>query len=118
MPWFRFIGENGARCRLRFRNAEVQLVFANLQGREPDPAGLGCWAWVAQKPDGAQIILVRRGNMMALSGALSKFGFEVAAGTPAEKIMRAAEKCGHAEELPMDERWRPELIRARGRGAP
>jgi hypothetical protein len=108
MPWFRFIGEDGARVTLRFRNGACELRFANLG--EADG-----WAWVAQrvKKPAAQIVLVRRGNMMALRSALTFQGFAVEAGSAAERIMRAAVKCGHAEELPDDERWRLELIRAR-----
>jgi len=55
------------------------------------------------------------GNVMGLQSALMVRGFEVPAGSPAERIMRAAEKCGHAEELPDDPRWREELIQARAR---
>src|SRR5438874_2048746 len=58
VPWFRFIGEDGARVTLRYRNGPVELTFANLTG----PDG---WAWVAQKkgkPD--HVVLVRCGNVM------------------------------------------------------
>jgi len=100
VPWFRFIGEDGARVTLRYRNATVELTFANL-----DTPGAS-WGWVARKPNGAEIVLVAAPNTMALSAALMRHGFEVASGSAAEKIMRAAEKCGHAEELPSDELWR------------
>lgn len=109
MPWFRFIGEDGARVTLRFRNGKCELTFANLGNFE---AG---WAWVAQRDSGARIVLVAKPNVMALQSALVWEGFEVAAGSPAERVMRAAVKCRHAEELPEEERWRTELIRARGR---
>jgi hypothetical protein len=108
MPWFRFIGE--AQVTLRFRNAPCQLSFANLG--EADG-----WAWVAEKVNSPspQVVLVRKGNVMALHAALMVQGFEVEAGTAAEKVMRAATKCGFAEELPEEERWRKELISARAR---
>ena len=114
MPWFRFIGEDGARFRLRFRNGDCEFTFANL-AHESDPNNDGCWAWVARNRNGAQIVLVRRGNVMALQQALTLTGFEVAAGSAAERIMRAAEKARHAEELPGEERWRREIIQCRGR---
>ena len=106
MPWFRFIDD--ARVTLRFRNGTCELNFANLGGADG-------WAWVAQKSgkSSAQIVLVRRGNVMALQVALKSEGFDVPAGGPAERIMRAAEKSGYAEELPDEKRWREELIRAR-----
>ncbi len=108
MPWFRFIGE--ARVTLHYRNGRCELTFANLGG--PDS-----WAWVAQKDDSrtSQIVLVRRGNVMALQSALMIHGFDVASGSAAERVMFAAVKCGYAEELPDEERWRTELIRARSR---
>lgn len=95
---------------LRYRNGKCELTFANLGGME---AG---WAWVAQRESGAQIVLVAKPNVTALRSALTQKGFEVAAGGPAERVMRAAVKCGHAEELPEEERWRTELIRARRSG--
>ena len=84
------------------------MTFANL-GEEPS------WAWVARKVErpSHEIILYRAGNVMGLRVALAQVGFEVAAGSPAEKVMRAAVKCGHAEDLPEDQRWREELIRTR-----
>jgi hypothetical protein len=62
-----------------------------------------------------RIVLVRRGNMLALRAALREDGFSVPSGSAAERVMLAAVRCGYAEELPDDERWRGELIRARGR---
>lgn len=108
VPWFRFIEE--AKVTLPFRNGRCELTFANLG------EGDG-WAWVAQKREkpGAQIILVRAANVMALRAALMTHGFETPAGSPAEKVMRAAVKRGFAEELPDDAHWRRELIVARGR---
>lgn len=106
MPWFRFIED--AKVTIPFRNGEVEVTFANLGG----PDG---WAWVAQKKGdlSAQVVLVRTGNVMALRTALMVQGFSVPPGTPAEKIMRGAVKCGFAEDLPDDEHWRHELIQAR-----
>jgi hypothetical protein len=106
VPWFRFIEE--ARVTLPFRNGKVELAFANLGGEDG-------WAWVAEcrGTRSKQIVLVRCGNVMALHGALIRDGFAVDAGSPAERIMLAAVKCGFAEELPEDERWRRELIHAR-----
>ena len=110
MPWFRFIGEDGARVTLPFRNGAIECVFANLGGEEG-------WAWVAQKKDRPHehVVLVRCANVMALGHALTAEGFSVEGGSTAERIMRAAVRCGHAEELPEDRRWRRELIRAKGR---
>ena len=109
MPWYRFIDE--ARVTLSFRNGRCELTFANLEGDEP-------WAWVAEKPNSAQqIVIARAANMLALGVKLRTEGFSVAPGSAAEKIMRAAEKLGYAEELPEDERWRRELIAARRRTA-
>ena len=84
------------------------MTFANLA--EPDG-----WAWVAEKKSKRvdRIVLVRRGNIMALRVALMQEGFDVPTGSAAEKVMRAAVRCGFAEELPDDERWRTELLRAR-----
>ena len=106
MPWFRFIEE--ARVTLPFRNGACELTFANLGGENG-------WAWVARKATKPtdEVVLVRTSNINALQVALTHRGFEVASGSPAEKIMRAAERCGFAEELPEEERWRKELIRAR-----
>ena len=106
MPWFRFIEE--ARLTLPFKNGSCELTFANLEGDEP-------WAWVAQRRGvpGKQIVLVRSGNMLGLRVALREEGFSVPAGSAAERVMFAAVKCGYAEELPDDERWRRELIKAR-----
>ena len=106
MPWFRFIEE--ARLTLPFKNGSCELTFANLEGDEP-------WAWVAQRRGvpGKQIVLVRSGNMLGLRVALREEGFSVPAGSAAERVMFAAVKCGYAEELPDDERWRWELIKAR-----
>src|SRR5436190_21522402 len=108
MPWFRFIGEDGARVTLRFRNGTCELRFANLGGE----AG---WAWVAHREGNppCEVVLVRAGNVMGLQTALNIHGFQVAAGSAAEKIMRAAVTCGYAEELPEEVRWREELIKAR-----
>ena len=108
MPWFRFIGEEGARVTLPFRNGEVRCSFANLGGADG-------WAWVAERPDkpGQQVVLVRRPNVLALSRAIVGAGFPVESGSAAERVMRAAVKCGCAEELPEDERWRQELLQAR-----
>src|SRR5687768_7907534 len=106
MPWFRFIDE--ANVTLPFRNGRCELTFANL-------GGLNGWAWVARKRDkpGPEVVLVRAGNVLGLQGALRYDGFSVPAGSAAERVMRAAVKCGYAEELPDDERWRKELISAR-----
>src|SRR5688572_29649247 len=106
MPWFRFIDD--PRVTLRFRNGACELNFANL-GQDNG------WAWVAQKTgkSSGQIVLVRRGNVMALQVALKSEGFDVPTGSSAERIMRAAVKSGYAEELPEDERWRRELLQAR-----
>lgn len=105
MPWFRFLDDVGV--TLPFRNGRCELTFANL-------GGVDGWAWVAQKPNASeQIVLVRRGNMLALQTALKFDGFEVVAGSPAERVMIAAVKCGHAEELPEDARWRRELLSVR-----
>ena len=106
MPWFRFLDD--ARVTLPFRNGKCALNFANLGGDEG-------WGWVAYREGeyNAQIVLVRAGNVAGLNDALRIDGFEVPAGGPAEKIMRAAVKCGHAEELPEEKRWREELLRAR-----
>lgn len=60
-----------------------------------------------------QIVLVRKGDVMALQIALKSEGFDVPAGSPGERIMRAAVKSGYAEEFPEDERWRRELLQAR-----
>lgn len=106
MPWFRFIDE--VRVTLPFKNGRCELTFANLDGDEP-------WSWVAQRrgcPD-KQIVLVRSGNMLGLRAALREDGFSVPVGSAAEKVMRAAVKCGYAEELPEDERWRRELLSTR-----
>ena len=106
VPCFRFIEE--AKVILPFRNGRCVLDFAVLEGPE-------AWAWVAQREGepANHIVLVRKGNMMALHGALMSDGFGVEAGSPAEKLMRAAVKCGHAEELPENEGWRREIILAR-----
>jgi hypothetical protein len=111
MPWFRFLDE--ARVTLPFRNGSCDLAFANLDGEDP-------WSWVAQRRGvpGKQVVLVRRGNMLGLRVALRESGFGVPAGSAAERVMRAAVKCGYAEELPEDERWRHELLRARCRHKP
>jgi hypothetical protein len=68
MPWFRFIDD--ARVTLRFRNGACELNFANL-GQEDG------WAWVALKPGKSSepVVLVRRGNVMALQVALKTEGF-------------------------------------------
>ena len=111
MPWFRFIGEDGARVTLPFRNGAIECTFANLGGEDG-------WAWIAQKKDNPRerVVLVRCGNVMALGHALTSDGFVVESGSAAERIMRAAVKCGRAEELPDDARWRGELLRLkRGR---
>ena len=106
MPWFRFIDET--HVTLRFRNGACDLTFANLGGEHS-------WAWVAQKRDSTAepVVLVRAGNVVALRVALREAGFSVAAGSAAERVMQAAVKCGYAEELPDDERWRRELLAAR-----
>jgi hypothetical protein len=106
MPWFRFTGD--LKVTIPFRNGACELTFANL-GEEPS------WAWVARKVDkpSQEIILHRAPNVMGLRTALAIRGFEVAAASPAEKVMRAAVKCGFAEELPADERWREELIKTK-----
>jgi len=105
MPWFRFIDD--ARVTLRFRNGVCKLCFANL-------GAVDGWAWVAEKIDSLdQIVLVRRGNVLSLQSALVTDGFEVSGGSAADRIMIAAVRCGYAEELPDEERWRKELIRAK-----
>lgn len=106
MPWFRFT--NDARVVLPFRNGGCELTFANVGGELP-------WAWVAQKRTGSgqQVVLLQTGNIVALRVALFEEGFCVDAGSAAEKVMQAAVKCGHAEDLPDDERWRRELLSAR-----
>ena len=106
MPWFRFPGD--LKVTLPFRNGACELTFANL-GTEPS------WAWVARRVDksSSEITLHRAPNIMGLRVALGIQGFEVAAGSAAEKVMRAAVKCGYAEDLPDDERWRHELLSAR-----
>jgi hypothetical protein len=106
MPWFRFIDE--ARVTLPFRNGPCELTFANLEGDEP-------WAWVAQRhgTPGKQVVLARSGNMLGLRVALRVDGFCVSPGSAAERVMLAAVRCGYAEELPEDERWRRELLSAR-----
>jgi hypothetical protein len=106
MPWFRFTGD--LKVTIPFRNGACDLTFANL-GEEPS------WAWVARKVDkpAHEIVLHRAPNVMGLRVALANQGFEVPAGGPAEKVMRAAVKCGYAEELPDDEHWRGELLKAR-----
>jgi hypothetical protein len=106
MPWFRFIDE--ANVTLRFRNGVCTLTFANLGGELS-------WAWIAQKRDSTAepIVLVRAGNVVGLRVALREDGFPIASGSAAERVMRAAVRCGYAEELPEDERWRGELIAAR-----
>ena len=93
--------------RIPFRDGPCDLTFANLGGENG-------WAWVAQKQNGEQILLVRSPNVMALQGALSVTGFELAKGSAAEKVMWAAVRCGFAEDLPDDERWREEVLRVRG----
>jgi hypothetical protein len=108
MPWFRFIDE--LKVTLQFRNGPCELTFANLDG----PDG---WAWVAQKPKGEPLVLVRASNVLGLQAVLKNHGFEVKAGSPQEKIMRAAERCGYVEELPEEKRWREELIQARARAS-
>lgn len=60
-------------------------------------------------------MLIRCPNVLALGNALTRMGFAVEAGSPAERVMRAAVRCGFVEELPEEERWRLELIRARRR---
>src|SRR5688572_2794416 len=106
MPWFRFTEET--QVTLRFRNGTCDLSFANLGGELS-------WAWVAQKRDSMTdpVVLVRTGNVVALRVALREDGFRVEFGSAAERVMRAAVRCGYAEELPEDERWRGELIAAR-----
>lgn len=106
VPWFRFIEE--AQVTLPFRNGKCLLTLAVLEGPEP-------WAWVAVRETEPlnQIVLLRRGNMMAIKVALMSEGFEVERGSPAEKVMRAAVKCVFAEELPDEERWRLEIILCR-----
>ena len=111
MPWFRFIED--ARRKLSFRDGVCELTFANLPGED-------CWAWVAERKEqpSKHVVLLRRPNVMALSDALVRTGFAVESGSAAEKIMRAAERCGYAEELPDDERWRDELLKARRAALP
>jgi hypothetical protein len=106
MPWFRFTDE--AHVTLRFRNGACDLTFANLGGDDS-------WSWVALKRDSsaAPVVLVRASNVVALRTALRETGFSVEPGSAAERVMRAAVKCGYAEELPDDARWREELIAAR-----
>lgn len=105
MPWFRFIED--ARVTLRFKNGVCELTFANLGGEDG-------WAWVAQKKGKPRDqVVLRRGNVMALQRALTGEGFGVAAGGAEERIMRAAVRCGFAEELPEEERWRRKLLAAR-----
>jgi hypothetical protein len=104
MPWFRFTDD--ARVTLSFRNGSCELTFANLRD---DP----CWAWVATRPGAEPVVLVRAGNMAGLRVALREEGFAVEPGSKAERIMYAAVRAGHAEELPDDPRWRRELITAR-----
>ena len=104
--WFRFTDE--LKVRIPFRNGAVDLTFANL-GEEPS------WAWVARKVEkpSQEIILHRAPYVVGLRAALSIHGFEVAAASAAERVLRDAVKCVHAEELPADERWREELLKAR-----
>jgi hypothetical protein len=106
MPWFRFLDD--PRVTLRFRNGTCVLNFENVGGEES-------WAWVAYREGdyNSRIILTRAGNVAGLNAALRMQGFEVPAGAAAEKVMRAAVKCGYAEELPEEQRWREELLRAR-----
>ena len=106
MPWFRFVDDG--RVTLPFRNGKCVLNFANIGGDEG-------WAWVAYREGdyNARIVLVRAGNVAGLNDAMRISGFEVSPGSPAEKVMRAAVKCGFAEELPEEKRWRDELVRAR-----
>ena len=108
MPWFRFIDD--ARRTLRFRNGTCELWLANLGGGEG-------WAWVAEKAGdpASRVVLVRHCHMPTLKETLTGSGFQVEADGPAEKVMRAAERCGFAEELPENEQWRRELIAARSR---
>ena len=91
-----------------FRDGSCALKFANLGGE-------GGWAWVAEKANGEQIVLVQQPNVMALQGALNIMGFEVPNGSASEKVMWAAVRCGFAEDLPEDERWRVELLQVRQR---
>ena len=109
MPWFRFTDET--HVTLRFRNGACDLTFANLGGDLS-------WAWVAQKRDSpaGPVVLVRAANVVALRVALRETGFSVPSGSAAERVMRAAVKCGYAEELPEEERWRRELLAARRAG--
>lgn len=108
MPWFRFSDE--PRMTLRFRNGTCELWLANMG----DADG---WAWVAEKPGDAssRVVLVKNSHMPSLQKALREDGFPVEAGGVAEKVMRAAVRCGRAEELPEDERWRRELLHARAK---
>lgn len=110
MPWFRFLQD--PRVTLSFRNGKCALNFANLGGEES-------WAWVAYREGeyNRQVVLVRAGNVAGLNDAVRFHGFEVPAGGPGEKIMRAAVKCGFAEGLPEEKRWRDELVRARALAA-
>ena len=55
------------------------------------------------------VVLVRAGNVVALRIARREEGFPVDSGSAAERVMRAAVRCGYAEELPEDARWRSEL---------
>src|SRR5688500_2999809 len=98
MPWFRFIDE--ANVTLQFRNGSANLHSATLGGRMDGPG-----SHRRDKP-GPEIVLVRTGNMLGLRSVLRYDGFNVPASSPAERVMRAAVKCGYAEELPDDERWR------------
>ena len=100
MPRYRFTGD--ARVTLPFRNGRCDLTFANLDGEDG-------WAWVARKQaqPGQHIVLVRCGNVTGLHAALSVDGVAVPPDSAAEKVMRAAVKCGFAEELAENAPARP-----------
>ena len=109
MPWFRFTGD--VKFELHFSNGKVEFTLSILS----DGDEAGCWAWAARKMDGtphpAEVILWREGNVMAIREVLSHDGFPVEAGTPAEKIMRAACRIRRAEVLPEEQGERAAYLR-------
>lgn len=117
MPWFRFTDD--PKIKLRYRNAILVLDFANLQNSPETAADHSdlpdVWAWVAhyEQDPNRRVVITRFGNIRALFDAIRTWGFEVEAGSVAEKIMRAAVKQRLAEDLPDEERWRNEIVRMR-----